>query len=83
MKNPIKLILTLFFDTTNTKINSLDPFLPKDIANIWAVNQLYNGLVEMDKNLNVIPSIAKKWEISEDAKTYTFIIDTTIKFHAR
>ena len=73
---------TVFRYNEHKNINSLDPIFAKDIANIWAVNQLYNGLVEMDKNLNVIPSIAKKWEISEDAKTYTFIIDTTIKFHA-
>ena len=26
-------------------INSLDPAFAKDIANIWAVNQLFNGLV--------------------------------------
>ena len=73
---------TVFRYNEHKNINSLDPIFAKDIANIWAVNQLYNGLVEMDKNLNVIPSIAKKWEVSEDAKTYTFIIDTTIKFHA-
>ena len=36
-------------------INSLDPAFAKDIANIWAVNQLFNGLVEMDEQLRVIP----------------------------
>ena len=30
-------------------INSLDPAFAKDIANIWAVNQLFNGLVEMEE----------------------------------
>ena len=35
----------------------------------------------MDDQLNIIPSIAKKWEISENGKEYTFTIDTSIKFH--
>ena len=30
-------------------IGSLDPAFSKDIADIWATNQLYNGLVEMDE----------------------------------
>ena len=55
-------------------INSLDPAFAKDVANIWVVNQLFNGLVEMDKELRVVPSIAKNWNISEDGLTYTFIL---------
>ena len=55
-------------------INSLDPVYAKDIANIWAVNQIFNGLVEMDDQLNVVPSIAKKWEISDDSKKYLSLI---------
>ena len=62
-------------------INSLDPAFAKDIANIWAVNQLFNGLVEMDEQLRVIPSIAKNWTISDDGITYSFILNNNIKFH--
>jgi peptide/nickel transport system substrate-binding protein len=62
-------------------ISSLDPAFAKDNADIWAINQIYNGLVEMDKDLNIIPSIAKSWSISEDGKTYTFNLKTNIKFH--
>ena len=69
---------TVFRYNEHKNINSLDPIFAKDIANIQAVNQLFNGLVEMDNNLNVIPSIAKSWEISENGKRYTFNIDTTV-----
>ena len=62
-------------------INSLDPAFAKDVANIWAVNQLFNGLVEMDEELRVIPSIAKSWMISNDGLTYSFILNNNIKFH--
>ena len=62
-------------------ISSLDPAFAKDNADIWVVNQLFNGLVEMDKDLNIIPSIAKNWSISDDGKTYAFNLKTNIKFH--
>ena len=72
---------TVFRYNEHKNINSLDPIFAKDIANIQAVNQLFNGLVEMDNKLNVVPSIAKSWEISENGKIYSFKIDTTVKFH--
>ena len=62
-------------------IGSLDPAFSKDIADIWGTNQLFNGLVQMDDHLNVIPSIAKYWNISEDALTYTFTLRNDVQFH--
>lgn len=62
-------------------IGSLDPAFAKDNADIWAVNQLFNGLVQMDENLNVQPCIAKNWTISEDALTYTFSLRNDVQFH--
>ncbi|MEN3324368.1 ABC transporter substrate-binding protein [Mariniflexile soesokkakense] len=62
-------------------IGSLDPAFSKDIADIWATNQLFNGLVQMDENLNVQPCIAKNWTISEDALTYSFSLRNDVYFH--
>lgn len=62
-------------------IGSLDPAFAKDNADIWAVNQLFNGLVQMDDNLNVQPCIAKVWTISEDALTYSFALRDDVTFH--
>lgn len=62
-------------------IGSLDPAFSKDLADIWATNQLFNGLVQMDENLNVHPSIAKHWVISEDALTYNFTLRNDVQFH--
>ena len=72
---------TVFRYNEHKNINSLDPIYAKDIANIQAVNQLFNGLVEMDEKMNVIPSVAKRWEISENGKLYTFTINKSVKFH--
>ncbi len=62
-------------------ITSLDPAFSRNIENIWACNHLYNGLVQMDDELRVIPCIAKNWEISADGKTYTFHLRTDVRFH--
>lgn len=62
-------------------ITSLDPAAARTIENIWVVNQLYNGLVEMSDDLHIQPSIAKSWEISTDGLTYTFHLNTAVVFH--
>lgn len=62
-------------------ISSLDPAMAKDQAMIWADNQLYNGLVQLDSALNVKPCIAKSWEISSDGTQYTFHLRKDVFFH--
>ena len=62
-------------------ISSLDPAFAKDLSNIWACNQLFNGLVQLNDKLEVIPCIAESWSISEDGKKYTFILRNDVCFH--
>ncbi len=62
-------------------IASLDPAFSRNRETIWAANHLYNGLVQMNDSLNILPSIAKNWEISEDGKTYTFHLRSDVYFH--
>ncbi|WP_422108013.1 ABC transporter substrate-binding protein [Winogradskyella sp.] len=62
-------------------IGSLDPAFSKDIADIWATHQLFNGLVQMDDQLNVKPCIAKHWTVTDSATTYTFSLRNDVFFH--
>ncbi|WP_458625899.1 ABC transporter substrate-binding protein [Winogradskyella sp. PC D3.3] len=62
-------------------IGSLDPAFSKDLADIWATHQLFNGLVQMDDQLNVKPCIAKHWTITDSATTYTFTLRDDVFFH--
>lgn len=62
-------------------ITSLDPAFAKDQANIWAVNQIYNGLVQLNERLEVMPCIAKSWTISDNGKCYTFLLRNDVYFH--
>lgn len=65
----------------HSNITSLDPAFAKDQRNIWAVNQLYNGLVQLDDSLQIKPSIAESWDISDDGKVYTFLLRKDVYFH--
>ena len=62
-------------------LTSLDPAFARNQANTWAVTQLYNGLVELDDSLKPGPSIARRYEISPDGKTYTFWLRPNVRFH--
>jgi peptide/nickel transport system substrate-binding protein len=73
--------LAIFKYNESAGINTLDPAFAKDQATIWATNQLFNGLVQLDNNLDVIPSLAKDWYISDDALYYTFNLRNDIFFH--
>lgn len=62
-------------------ITSLDPAAASNFERISAVNQMFNGLVQMDDSLNVRPCIARSWKISEDGLVYTFTLRDDVYFH--
>ncbi|HEY4798638.1 MAG TPA: ABC transporter substrate-binding protein, partial [Bacteroidia bacterium] len=62
-------------------ITSLDPASAKTVENIWAVNQIFNGLVQLNEKLEVVPCIAKSWEITDSGKVYTFHLRKDVFFH--
>ncbi len=64
-----------------TGIASLDPAFAKNQSVMWAVHQLYNTLIETDDELNMVPSLAKSWDVSSDRKRYIFHLRTDVFFH--
>ncbi|RZK13539.1 MAG: ABC transporter substrate-binding protein, partial [Hymenobacter sp.] len=62
-------------------LTSLDPAFTRNQANIWAVSQLYNGLLELDSTLQPAPALARRYTISPDGLTYTFWLRPGVKFH--
>ena len=63
------------------QISTLDPAFARNPSIIWPVNQLFNGLVQLDNDLNVVPDIAKSWEVSDDAMTYNFTLRDDVFYH--
>jgi peptide/nickel transport system substrate-binding protein len=60
----------------------LDPTIaaPVAIREVTWVN-LYEGLVRIDRDGKVQPLLAKSWEVAPDGRSYTFRLQTGVKFH--
>jgi len=72
---------TVFNYNEMAGITSMDPASANNTEDIWAVNQVFNGLVQLNDSLEVVPCIAKKWQISEDGLMYTFTLRNDVCFH--
>ena len=46
-----------------------------------AVSLVYEGLVKIGGDGTVLPALAKSWEISDDAKKFTFNLRDDVKWH--
>lgn len=62
-------------------IPTLDPAFARNQTIIWPVNQIFNGLVQLDENLRVQSCIAHAWECSPDGREYTFYLRNDVFFH--
>ncbi|CAN7354613.1 ABC transporter substrate-binding protein [Devosia sp. LjRoot3] len=58
----------------------LDPHTQPAFPSIRLLELIYEPLVRLDPELNVIPAIAASWEFAPDAKTLTFKLDPNAKF---
>ncbi len=62
--------------------STFDPIFANDFYSATILNQVFEGLVTYDsENLSIVPQIAKSWEISEDGKTYKFLLRNDVLFH--
>ena len=55
-------------------IPTLDPAFAKDKSTIWAVQQLFEGLVMLDENNRIAPALAQQWSVSDDGRIYEFTL---------
>lgn len=61
-------------------ISSLDPAYARGQADVWACNQIYNGLLQLDDSLLIKPCIAKSYAVSADGLEYRFILRNDVFF---
>lgn len=71
----------VFYYNESIGITTLDPAFSRDLEVMWATNQLFDGLVELDSSMNVVPCVAKAWNISSDGLTYSFLLRDDVRFH--
>lgn len=81
-KDTMEANMKIFKYNEASGILTLDPVYAKDQPHIWACNQLYNSLVAFDDEMNIVPAIAKSWDISDDGKIYNFLLRNDVFFHS-
>ena len=62
-------------------ITGLIPNITTDAASHEVGGLIYDGLVQTDKDLNYMPSIAESWQFSKDCLTLTFKLRKDVKWH--
>ena len=60
---------------------NLIPALANDSAASEINDRVFNGLLKIDKDLNIVPSLAERLEISEDGLTFTFHLRKDVRWH--
>ena len=60
--------------------DSLDPPNMAQMPSEMAGRLIYDGLIQFDSQLRLVPGLAEKWEISPDGLTYTFHLRPNVKF---
>lgn len=60
--------------------NGLDPVLVDSKHADDIASQVFDKLIDLDDSLRVVPELAKSWTISDDGKSYTFILRNDVRF---
>ncbi len=61
--------------------DGLDPARMDDSYEAAIINQVFDGLLDYDVNLNTVPCIANSWEVSRDGRVYRFQLKKGVRFH--
>ena len=60
---------------------TLDPHITTDYLAAAIVNEVFGGLVTIDPSIEIVPDLAKQWDISPDGRVFTFRLREDAKFH--
>jgi len=60
---------------------TLDPACASDVDSANYIVEVFGGLVTIDRDLQIVPDIAERWDISDDGTVYTFYLRRGVLFH--
>ena len=60
---------------------TLDPARINDVYSRSVAQQIFDGLVQFDQTLTVMPALAQFWKSSRDGLSWTFVLRKGVKFH--
>ncbi|NOZ28314.1 MAG: AAA family ATPase [Chloroflexi bacterium] len=59
---------------------TLDPTMADDVVSVSVIDQLFSGLVELSPETDVIPDVARTWEVLEDGQKYVFHLRDDVRW---
>ena len=62
-------------------MQGLDPHLQTAFSSFRALEHIYDPLLALDQEMNVIPNLAESWEWSDDGATLTMDLRENVVFH--
>ena len=71
----------IFRYNESSTITSLDPIFSNNQSNIWATNQIFSTLVQLDSSMVIKPLVAKDWFVTDNGHRYTFILRDNVYYH--
>lgn len=69
------------FSLNSNSNYSFNPIIATNHSNQLVCALVYENMVELDNNFEVVPNIIVDWDYSEDFKSWIFTIDTSHTFH--
>jgi len=63
------------------EISILNPILSSDSSSSSVEGPIFSGITKVSEDLEIIPDLARRWEVSPDGKTYTFYLRDDVKWH--
>ena len=61
--------------------STLDPAVISDTYGFTVAQQIFDGLVQYDGSLTIVPAIAQSWKGSRDGLSWVFFLRKGVKFH--
>ncbi|MFH1362441.1 MAG: peptide-binding protein [bacterium] len=71
-----KLVMSLLGE-----VSILNPILSTDTSSSAVEGTIFNGMTKVNEELEVIPDLAKSWEVSTDGKLWTFQLRRDVSWH--
>ena len=66
---------------TNTDVNAVDPHVNTAVPNAVVLHHVFEPLVSYGDKFEFMPTLAERWKIEPDYKTYTFYLRKGKLFH--
>jgi len=71
----------VFMDASLGDASNLIPILASDTSSHDVAGLIYNGLVKYDKNFQIVPDLAERWDIEQDGKLIRFHLRKGVRWH--